>query len=212
MVCVDAGYNTSMAKDFCAGKTWALPTKGIAGMGRPLIEDARRRKQRLRVRRKQGQPIEPIGVDPAKSLIYARLKLQAPGPGYLHFPADPDFDDEYFAQIAAEQLVKRIRGSRVFSEWKQIRPRNEALDCLILALAACRLAGPLAARPSAPPGGAAADRENGKVPDADLPLPSDISHVVAAAEASASATAAATAAQVFAAMMAARAAKSRGRR
>lgn len=212
MVCVDAGYNTSMAKDFCAGKTWALPTKGIAGMGRPMIEDARRRKQRLRVRRRQGQPIEPIGVDQAKSLIYARLKLQVPGPGYLHFPADPAFDDEYFAQLAAEQLVKRIRGSRVFSEWKQIRPRNEALDCLILALAACRLAGPLAARSSATPDRSAADRENGTAIDADLPLPSEISHVVADAEAAASATTANTAAKVFAAMMAARASKIRGRR
>jgi phage terminase large subunit GpA-like protein len=76
MVCVDSGYNTSMAKAFCAGKIWALPTKGIAGMGRPMIEDERLRKQRLRVRRKKGQPIEPIGVDQAKSLIYARLKLQ----------------------------------------------------------------------------------------------------------------------------------------
>ena len=212
MVCVDAGYNTSMAMAFCAGKRWALPTKGVTGMGRPLIEDERRRKMRLRVRRKKGQPIEPLGVDQAKSLIYARLKLPTPGPGYLHFPADPAFDDEYFAQLAAEQLVKRIRGSRVFSEWKQIRPRNEALDCLILALAACRLAGPLATRSSTAPDSAAAGRADGKAQDANVPLPSDSSHVAAAADASASTTAADTAAQVFAAMMAARAAKSRVRR
>jgi phage terminase large subunit GpA-like protein len=212
MVCVDAGYNTSMAMAFCAGKRWALPTKGVTGMGRPLIEDERRRKMRLRVRRKKGQPIEPLGVDQAKSLIYARLKLPTPGPGYLHFPADPAFDDEYFAQLAAEQLVKRIRGSRVFSEWKQIRPRNEALDCLILALAACRLAGPLATGYRTPPDSATSGRADGKAQDADLPLPSDRSHVVEAAEASDSTTAADTAAQVFAAMMAARAAKSRVRR
>lgn len=118
-------------------------------MGRPLIEDDRRRRMRLRVRRKRGQPTEPLGVDQGKALIYARLRLPKPGPGYLHFPADPAFDEEYFAQLAAEQLVKRLRGSRVFSEWKQLRPRNEALDCLLLALAACRLAGPLPAKPPA---------------------------------------------------------------
>jgi phage terminase large subunit GpA-like protein len=198
MVCVDAGYNTSMAMAFCDGKRWALPTKGVTGMGRPLIEDKRRRQMRLRVRRKKGQPIEPLGVDGAKSLIYARLKLPAPGPGYLHFPADPAFDDEYFAQLAAEQLVKRIRGSRVFSEWKQIRPRNEALDCLILALAACRLAGPLADVRTSSAGA--------------QPVPSAAGAEIAAAESASSATQADTAAQVFAAMMAARAAKSRVRR
>lgn len=149
MACIDAGYNTSMVMAFVAGKTWALPTKGIPGMGRPLIEDDRRRRMRLRVRRKRGQPTEPLGVDQGKALIYARLRLPKPGPGYLHFPADPAFDEEYFAQLAAEQLVKRLRGSRVFSEWKQLRPRNEALDCLLLALAACRLAGPLPAKPPA---------------------------------------------------------------
>ena len=149
MACIDAGYNTSMVMAFVAGKSWALPTKGIPGMGRPLIEDERRRRMRLRVRRKRGQPIEPLGVDQGKSLIYARLRLPKPGPGYLHFPADPAFDEEYFAQLAAEQLVKRLRGSRVFSEWKQLRPRNEALDCLLLALAANRLAGPLPAQPPA---------------------------------------------------------------
>ena len=146
MACVDAGFNTSMVMAYVVGKRWALPTKGISGPGRPLIEDERRRRMRLRVRRKKGQPVEPLGVDQAKTLIYARLKLSDPGPGYLHFPADPAFDDEYFAQLAAEQLVRKSRGSRVFSEWKQLRPRNEALDCLILALAACRFAGALPER------------------------------------------------------------------
>ncbi len=204
MVCVDAGYNTSMAMAFCAGKRWALPTKGVTGMGRPLIEDERRRKMRLRVRRKKGQPIEPLGVDQAKSLIYARLKLPTPGPGYLHFPADPAFDDEYFAQLAAEQLVKRIRGSRVFSEWKQIRPRNEALDCLILALAACRLAGPLATggRPDAE---APAKRATNWADDVLPTTAEDVANALDSGTAD-------TAAQVFAKMMAARAAKSRVRR
>lgn len=140
---IDSGYNTSMVHAFCLGKAWAVPTKGVTGMGRPLIEDERRRRARLRVRRKKGTPIEPLGVDQAKALIYARLKLPAAGPGYLHFPSDADFDDVYFGQLAAEKLVQRVRGTRVFAEWVQIQPRNEALDCLILALAAHRLAGTL---------------------------------------------------------------------
>jgi len=191
MACIDAGYNTSMVMAYVAGKRWALPTKGIPGNGRPLIEDERRRRQRLRVRRKNGQPVEPIGVDQGKSLIYARLRLPEHGPGYLHFPADPAFDDEYFAQLAAEILVKRARGGRIFAEWKQMRPRNEALDCLLLALAACRLAGPL--------------------PDGrSIPAPSPTSKFLSAE--SGVGPPPANPAEVFAAMMAARREKSRVRR
>jgi phage terminase large subunit GpA-like protein len=149
--CIDAGYNTSSVLEFCAPRRWCFPTKGISGTGRALIEDARRRAARLRVRKKRGQPVEPLGVDQGKALLYARLRLPEPGPGYIHFPADPAFDDEYFAQLAAEELKKRVRGGRVITEWRQIRPRNEALDCAILALAANRLAGPLPKTAIAPP-------------------------------------------------------------
>lgn len=139
--CVDAGYNTSAVQAFCATRFWAVPIKGTAGAGRPLIEDERRRKQRLRTRRKKGQPVEPLGVDQGKSILYARLKQLTPGPGYIHFAQTSAFDDEYFAQLAAERLVARIKGGRPWHEWVQTRPRNEALDCLNYALAACRLAG-----------------------------------------------------------------------
>lgn len=151
VACIDAGYNTSAVLEFCAARRWCFPTKGISGTGRALIEDARRRAARLRARKKKGQPVEPLGVDQGKALIYARLRITEPGPGYVHFPADPAFDDEYFQQLAAEELRKRVRGGRVIAEWRQIRPRNEALDCVILNLAACRLAGPLPSVAIAPP-------------------------------------------------------------
>jgi phage terminase large subunit GpA-like protein len=110
-------------------------------MSRPLVEDEKKRRQRLRVKRKRGIPVEPIGVDGGKALLYARLKLTAAGPGYIHFPQDPAFDDEYFAQLAAEKLVTKYKGYRPIAEWVQMRPRNEALDCLLLALVALRLTG-----------------------------------------------------------------------
>ena len=138
---VDAGYNTSMVYAFCEKRKWAIPTKGVAGMGRPLIEDERRRRQRLRTRRRKGAYVEPLGVDQGKALVYSRLKLTIPGAGYVHFPQTPDFDDEYFAQLAAEKLVTRVRGSRPIQEWVQTRPRNEALDCLVGAFAMMRLSG-----------------------------------------------------------------------
>ena len=138
---IDAGYNTSMVYAFCEKRKWAIPTKGVAGMGRPLIEDERRRRQRLRTRRRKGAYVEPLGVDQGKALVYSRLKMLIPGAGFVHFPQTPDFDDEYFAQLAAEKLVTRVRGSRPVQEWVQVRPRNEALDCLVGAFAMMRLSG-----------------------------------------------------------------------
>ena len=138
---IDSGYNTSMVYAFVEKRRWAMAVKGVTGLHRPLIEDEKRRKQRLRLRRKKGQPVEPLGVDQGKALLYARLKLLEPGPGYIHFRRDAAFDDEYFAQLAAEKLVTKLKGQRPIQEWVQTRPRNEALDCLVYAVAACRLSG-----------------------------------------------------------------------
>lgn len=136
---IDAGYNTQMVVDFCAKRKWAVPSKGVSGMGRPLIEDERRRKQRLRARRRKGAFLEPLGVDQGKALVYSRIKLMIPGAGYVHFPSTPDFDDEYFAQLAGEKLITKLRGTRPVQEWVQTRPRNEALDCLVGNYAVLRL-------------------------------------------------------------------------
>jgi phage terminase large subunit GpA-like protein len=169
LACIDAGYNTANVMSFCEPRPWCVPTKGIPGPYRPLVEDEKKRKQRLLTRRKRGQPIEPIGVDPGKALLYARLKLAKPGPGYVHFPQLPAFDDEYFAQLAAEKLVTKVRGTRPFTEWVQTRPRNEALDCLLLNLAAFRLAALLVARGYAAPG---APKASAAAPAATAATPS----------------------------------------
>ncbi len=165
LACVDEGFNTSMVRAFCERHAWCVNTKGMPGV-RPLVEDDKKRRQRLRKRAKKSAAYEPVGTHQAKVLVYARLKLQGNGgPGYFHFPNSPAFDDEYFAQLAAEQLQRKLRGHRPVLEWVQMRPRNEALDCLILALVARRLAElngqrlrgrgrPVLAQPAAP-GGAA---------------------------------------------------------
>ncbi len=138
---IDSGYNTTQVYAYVAGKTYAYATKGLPGMNRPIADDEKTRRARLRKRRKKHTVVEPIGVDNAKALIYARLKQTAPGPGTIHFPSGaPAFDDEYFSQVAAEKLVTKIKGTRPMQEWIQTRPRNEALDCLVGNLAVLRIA------------------------------------------------------------------------
>jgi phage terminase large subunit GpA-like protein len=136
---VDSGFNTGAVYDFVRARAWCTATKGIPGAGRPFVEDEKRRRQRLRQRRRRGVHPEPVGTDQGKTLLYARLKMEVPGPGYIHFAQNAAFDDEYFAQLAAERLERKLKGHRPFLEWVQLRPRNEALDCLLLCLVAARL-------------------------------------------------------------------------
>jgi phage terminase large subunit GpA-like protein len=145
---VDAGYNTTMVLKFCEARSWCTPTKGIPGSGRALIEDDLKRRQRLRRVRRKGSKTEPIGPDDGKAILFSRLRIAKPGPGYVHFPQAAQIDDEYFAQLTAEELRTVLRKGRKFKEWVQVRPRNEALDCFVGNLAILRLAGPL---PKTPP-------------------------------------------------------------
>lgn len=146
-VAIDSGYNTSMVYSFVEKRRWAMAVKGRPGRGVPIVEDEKARRQRLRLQRKKGIAVHLIGVDQAKALLFSRLKIIKPGHGYIHFPNSPAFDDEYFAQLTAEKLVTKMRGTRPYAEWVQTRPRNEALDCAVYALAALRLSGiDLAAR------------------------------------------------------------------
>lgn len=148
---VDAGYNAPQVHAFVAQRRWAFATKGMPGMQRSIVEDARARAQRLRKRRKGGTVVHPIGVDSAKALVFARIKQTVAnvgkgGPGCIHWPKKQAFDDEYFAQIASEKLVTKYRGTRPVQEWVQVRARNEALDCMVGNLAVLRLGVDLAAR------------------------------------------------------------------
>lgn len=79
--------------------------------------------------------VYPVGSDTIKSTVFARLKLNEPGPGYIHFHAEAGA--EYFEQLTAEkQITRYVKGFPV-REWvKKSGARNEALDCKVYAYAA----------------------------------------------------------------------------
>lgn len=141
IVCIDSGFNTSHVYTFCKRYRFCRPIKGVSGFGRPFVEDERTRAKKYRSAQRRGVYVEPIGVDGGKVLVYSRLKNNNKGAGYVHFPNEPAFDDEYFAQLTAEKLVTKYTKGRPFQEWVQQRPRNEALDCYVYATAAIRLSG-----------------------------------------------------------------------
>jgi phage terminase large subunit GpA-like protein len=81
-----------------------------------------------------------IGTDTAKDRIFARMKIPAPGPGYMHLP---DFvEDEYILQLTSEKAVRRYRRGRgTVREYIKTRARNEALDLEVYALAGLYVLG-----------------------------------------------------------------------
>lgn len=75
-----------------------------------------------------------IPTDYAKDIIYARLRIQEPGPRYQHFPRS--YTDDYFRQLTCERaMTKYIRGfpKRVYEKTAGVR--NEAIDKRVYALA-----------------------------------------------------------------------------
>lgn len=104
-----------------------------------------------------------VGVDTAKDAIYGRLRIAAPGPGYVHFPKTEGFEADYFAQLTSETVVTRYREGRPYRVWVLPKgKRNEALDTYVYAFAALRSTTLRLDRPGAPP----PRREAHETPDA----------------------------------------------
>lgn len=84
---------------------------------------------------KRGAIVYSVGTDTAKTTLFARLKHNEAGEGYLHFPTE--VGEEYFKQLTAEkQVLKHNRGGFPVREWvKKPNARNEALDTLVYAFA-----------------------------------------------------------------------------
>lgn len=76
-----------------------------------------------------------IGVNTAKDTIRNRLHAEAPGPGYMHFPADRDIG--YFEQLTSERSIVKVANGQKYRVWDLPAGRaNEALDCRVYAYAA----------------------------------------------------------------------------
>jgi phage terminase large subunit GpA-like protein len=100
-------------------------------IGKATAVDINLRNQSL----KGGALVYPMGSDTIKALIYGRLKLVEPGPGYVHFHTD--LGPEFFEQLTAEKQVTRFVKGHAVKDWiKKSGARNEALDCAVLAYAA----------------------------------------------------------------------------
>lgn len=148
--CVDtAGHRTQFAYDYVAKRQHqrVYAIIGRDGSDRPIVS-APSQKRSGRETRKVA--LYTVGADTCKALVYSRLKVTVPGPGFMHFPLPQQIgqsfragvDEEFFAQLTAEKLVTKFTAGVATRKWIKTRPRNEALDLTVYAIAALRLARP----------------------------------------------------------------------
>ena len=128
--CVDSGgHHTNSVYNYVRPREGKriFAIKGVGGEGKPLVgKPGRNNIGKIK--------LFPVGVDTAKDVLFSRMRIAEPGPGYMHFPLSRS--DEYFRQLTAEKLVTRYHKGFARREWVKIRPRNEALDVRVYSMAA----------------------------------------------------------------------------
>lgn len=141
---IDAGHNSEAVHRFCEAREHrnVIPVIGRSGRGLPLLKKAAMIAEKYkRTKKQRARHSHVVGVDSAKDLLFARLKLTEPGPGYWHFAES--LDPVFFDQLTATHLVTRYVGGRPVRVWEDLKDRRvEALDCTIYALAALQYLGP----------------------------------------------------------------------
>lgn len=148
VLAVDSGFNTQNVYAWCRRfpMSRVIAVRGVSTahllIGTPSRVDVTVSGRKL----KRGYKVWPVASHVAKSELYGWLSLDRPTgdepapPGFLHFP---EYADEWFKQLTAEQLVssKSRKGYTVIS-WEVIPGReNHALDARVYARAAAAVAG-----------------------------------------------------------------------
>lgn len=118
-----------------------------------------------------GATVVRVGVSEGKASVFAALSLEPGKPGSCRFPLphpdNPDpfvYDEEYFQQLTAEQLVTRYEKGLPYTVWVKTRARNEALDLAVYNRAAIEMINPNFDLPLPDPGSAAGGSKRVKRP------------------------------------------------
>lgn len=128
--CVDSGgHFTNSVYQYCkknfGRRVFAI--KGVGGDGKPIA--GKPSKNNI-----AKCPLFPIGVDTVKDLVFARLRIEQDSPGYVRF--SDTLNNEYFEMLTAEKAVTKFHKGFKKRVYVKIRPRNEALDCMVYSIAA----------------------------------------------------------------------------
>ena len=129
------GHFTHQSYNFCRirSRRRIYAVKGESHPGKPVkgrssLQDVNYRGAIL----KRGVRLWMVGTDTAKDLIFGRLQVSSPGPGYMHFSAG--LPSEFYAQLTAEVRVLQKTASGEQYRWVKRQARNEVLDCTVYAM------------------------------------------------------------------------------
>jgi phage terminase large subunit GpA-like protein len=132
--CIDSGgHHAQQVVNFCgsrrARRVYAI--KGMSGSSKQPIWPLHASRTRT------NQQVFMLNVDKAKQLIYSRLRIDKPGPGYMHFPAGDPCGEDFFEQLTSERVITKYRMGMAYHVW-ELPPNksNEVLDCCVYAIAA----------------------------------------------------------------------------
>lgn len=119
--------------------------KGQPGDGVPYTSPPKQRKIVIRGKVVGMCWVYMLGVDSGKTEIFDRLRVQAPGAKYCHFPleAEAGYGAAFFDELLSEHLVYKPHNRQNWV-WEKIagKIRNESLDCRNYANAAAKAISP----------------------------------------------------------------------
>lgn len=137
MTAVDSGDNTNTVYTWVRSqhspRIRAIKGRGTltSPVGLAKMQEINYRGQRA----KKGVKLWPVGVDLLKQELYGWLRQPAPlNPGdpmprgFCHFP---EYGEEYFRGLTAEELQSREHKGFTVYEWVKVYARNEPLDCRV---------------------------------------------------------------------------------
>jgi phage terminase large subunit GpA-like protein len=126
-VCIDASFASAEVTAFTRPRHGrrVYATKGLSGaFGKPIWP------RRASYDRNK-MPLYLVSADEAKLWVANRMRIEKPGPGFMHTPITRPRD--WYEQLTVEKLVL-VKGHR---KWvNSQRARNESFDCRALAVCA----------------------------------------------------------------------------
>lgn len=131
------GHYTQEAYEFCRlrAREGVVALKGSSTKAAPPLSKGSKVDVNWRGRViKGGVTLYLVGTDGLKRTIYARLRNETPGPGFVNFGQNAT--PEYLEGLTCERLMpKYIKGFQVLEWRKPAHARNEPLDLCVYCLA-----------------------------------------------------------------------------
>lgn len=138
-IAVDSGdgEHTDAVYRRCAARRRELvyATKGGREIQKPLVPERPTRKNRWRA------PLWVLCVDSGKAQVHRRLRLETPGPGYMHLPKGKVTRAYVDSMLSEVPTWKREKG-RWVRVWEVVNEENHDFDLEVLTLAALHILGP----------------------------------------------------------------------